>query len=197
MTRMLLGIIAGVALASSNLACQSFSSMDVTSAWSDKAPVCRPTEVGAIWQDGVDVQLDANHGGQPIAGFAGRIFFTQARDGQSGQTVLVNNPVKVMLFDDRPQQQPGPPQPLETWTILPEHLQLLIKKDLTGWGYSIWLPWNTYHPSIQNVRLTVEYTDSDGNRLLSEPAPIQVRDANKGGMPKLKVETFKKNTWEK
>ena len=186
MTRMLLGMIAGIALISTQLGCQSLSSTNFSSLWEEAAPTGKPTEIGAIWQDGVDVQLDANHGGMPIPGFAGRIFFMQAIKGQPAQTVLINGPMQIMLFDDRPVQ--GPPVPLETWTILPEHLPLLVKKDMTGWGYSIWLPWNTYNPSIRSVRMTVQYTDHDGTKLLGEPSVIQIRDNRNGGMPKPKLE---------
>lgn len=183
MTRMLLGLAAGIALLAINTGCQT---MSFTAPWTESAPIGNPNEVVAIWQDGVDVQLDANHGGMPIPGFAGRIVFMQSSNGQAGQSVLVTGPLKVLLYDDRPTQ--GPPVPLETWTILPEHLSLLVKKDMMGWGYSIWLPWNTYRKDIQNVKMTVEYTDSTGNILHSVPGMIQIRDANRGGMPKPQLE---------
>ncbi len=112
MTRMLLGLAAGLALLTSHAGCQS---MSFTAPWEVTTPIGNPTEVVAIWQDGVDVQLDANHGGMPVPGFAGRIVFMQSINGQQGQTILVNKPLTIMLFDDRPTQ--GPPVPLETWTI--------------------------------------------------------------------------------
>lgn len=179
MTRMLMGLAVGLMLFSGSVGCQS---MNFSAPWAESAPIGCPNEVVAIWQDGVDVQLDANHGGMPIPGFAGRIVFMQSNNGQSGQSVLVNGPVKILLYDDRPVQ--GPPEPLETWTILPEHLSLLVKKDMMGWGYSIWLPWNTYRKDIQNVKMMVEYVDSTGNKLLSVPGAIQIRDSNRGGMQK-------------
>lgn len=195
MTRMLSGIVAGLILLSSNLACQTLPSMDVTALWAEKPPVGKPTEIGAIWQDGVDVQLDGQNGGQPTAGFAGRIFFTQARDGQPGQTVLGNGSLQIQLFDDRPTQ--GPAAPLETWTILSEHQGPLVKKDLVGWGYSVWLPWNTFSRDIRTVRMIVLYTDKDGSSLRSEPMLIKIQDASQAGMHKPKVETqqFQKKTW--
>ena len=195
MTRMLLGMIAGALLLTPNLGCQSLTSTSFSSLWEESGPVGKPTEIGAIWQDGVDVQLDAQHGGMPIAGFAGRIFFMQSNKGQPAQTVLINSPLQIMLFDDKPVQ--GPPVPLETWTIKPEHLQLLVKKDMTGWGYSVWLPWNTYNPSIRSVTMTVQYTNPDGTKLQGEPTVIQIRDTNKKGTPRpeLKTEQFQNKTW--
>jgi len=179
---MLLGLVVGSLVSLTGLGCQSFSSFSYSSMFEETGPYGKPTEIGAIWQDGVDVQLDKQHGGLTIAGFAGRIFFMQARPGMPAQTVLINSPMKIMLFDDR--QTQGPPVPLETWTILPEHLPLLVKKDVTGWGYSVWLPWNTFDRSIRSVRMTVEYTDHDGSVLQGEPSLIQIHDANKGGLPK-------------
>lgn len=200
MTRML-WILSIAALLSTSLGCQTLDSWDLFSPTTDKtAPIGKPTEVGAIWQDGVDVQLDRNNGGLPIPGFAGRVFFMQAIPGKpgQGQTVLVDGSLLVMLYDDRPMQN-GQPTQLETWTIKPEHLPMLIKKDLTGWGYSLWLPWHTYRPDIKNVRLVVQYLPKDGSQpLLGDPSPLRIRDAHPAGMerPQLSVEKAAKKTWQ-
>lgn len=198
MTRMLMGwMVAGLCLCTC-LGCQTLSSTDFTSLWEDKGTIGKPTEVGAIWQDGVDVQLDAQRGGMPIPGFAGRIFFMQTKTGKFGNSVLVNGTLQVLLYDDRPQQNPAQPVPLETWTILPEHLEALVKKDITGWGYSIWLPWNTFDRSVQTVTMTVKYTGRDGTKLTGEPIQIHIRDANRGGMPRptLDVKQVPVKTWQ-
>ena len=198
MTRTLMGYLTGLMLCFAGMGCQSLSSTSFTSIFEDKAPTGKPTEVGAIWQDGIDVQLDAQHGGLPVRGFAGRVFFMQARQGQASQTVLIDGTLQVLLYDDRPVQGQGPPIPLETWTILPEHLSMLVKKDMTGWGYSLWLPWNTYHPSIQSVRMSVQYTGRDGTKLIGEPIMIQINDSHRGGLPKpkLDVQQIPKKTWQ-
>jgi hypothetical protein len=193
---MLSGLAIGALLLSGNLACQSFPSMDVTAMWSEKGPVGKPTEVAALWQEGVDVQLDGQNGGRPIAGFAGRIFFTQVREGQPAQTVLINGDLQIQLFDDRPSTG-GPATPLETWTIKPEHQSPLVKKDITGWGYSVWLPWNTFSRDIRNVRMIVQYVDKDGSVIRSEPSAIKIQDAHQGGIerPKLETRQFQQKTW--
>lgn len=190
MTRML-WLLAGLILLA-NAGCQTLA--DFTTPGDEKPSTGKPNEIGAIWQEGVDIQYDPNQGGNPVPGFAGRVFFMR-KSGKFSETVLVNNPVVISLYDDRPYN--GPPQPLETWTILPEHLPLLVKKDMTGWGYSIWLPWHTYYPGLQNVRMIVEYQDKNGGKLHSDPSPINIQN-NNGGLPKpqLKVEKNSKNTWQ-
>src|SRR5262245_11517674 len=114
MTRML-WILALSALLPTSLGCQGLQSWDLFSPTTETAPTGKPTEILAIWQDGVDVQLDRQNGGLPIPGFAGRVALMQERKGQPAQTVLVDGTLLVSLYDDRPSQ--GPPQPLETWTI--------------------------------------------------------------------------------
>lgn len=182
MTRML-RVLAGIALLSTtSVGCQTLNNTSFSSLWAETGPVGKPNEINAIWQEGVDVQLDPNHGGMPIPGFAGRVFFTKDRPGKPGQTVLVDGTILVQLFEDKPFQ--GPPVPLETWTILPEHLSMLVKKDMTGWGYSIWLPWNTFNLNIRTVKMTVQYIAKDGTKLQGSPMAISIQDSRRGGLPK-------------
>lgn len=192
MTRTLRGLMV-IGILAISLGCQGLNTTEFTALWNDKAPG-KPNEIGAIWQEGVDIQLDPNHGGMPVPGFAGRVFFMQTNAGK-GPAVLVDGTLLIQLFEDKPYQ--GMPTPLETWTILPEHLPMLVKKDLTGWGYSLWLPWHTFNPNIRRVKMTVQYQGKDGTRLTSEPMQIQIQDARRGGLPKpeVKVEHVPKKTW--
>jgi len=177
--------------------CQSLSDTDFTS-WmglDEKAPTGKPQELVAIWQEGVDVQLDPNHGGVPVPGFSGRVVFHQLQNGKPGRSVAVNGTLLISFFEDKPFQ--GPPQPMETWTILPEHLPMLMKKDLSGWGYALWLPWNSFNPNVRGGRLIVQYTSKDGEVLRSDPVQIQIVDHNRGGLPKpqLTIQEQSKKTW--
>lgn len=175
--------------------CQSMSDFNFNPWAEEKAPLAKPHEVVAIWQEGVDVQLDPNNGGVPVPGFSGRVIFHQLQSGKAGRSVAVNGTLLVSFFEDKPSQ--GPAQPMETWTILPEHLPMLMRQDLSGYGYALWLPWHTYHPSVKSGRLIVQYTSREGEVMRSEPVQIQIVDHNRGGMakPQVNIEHKTKNTW--
>ncbi|MFO0813193.1 MAG: hypothetical protein U0796_08245 [Gemmatales bacterium] len=194
MTRMLWLLVITSCLLGSG--CQTLSETSFFGFGEEKAPTGKPTEVVAFWQEGVDVQLDPRQGGVPIPGFSGRVLFHHQKPGKPAETVAVTGTLLISLYDDRPHQ--GPAQPLETWKILPEHMPQLMRKDLSGWGYALWLPWNTYNPNMRSCRLTVEFTTADGNVLRSEPTPILIQDARRGGMPKpqLEMQQVKKQTWQ-
>jgi hypothetical protein len=175
--------------------CQSMSDFNFNPWAEEKAPLAKPQEVVAIWQEGVDVQLDPNNGGVPVPGFSGRVIFHQLQSGKAGRSVAVNGTLLVSFFEDKPSQ--GPAQPMETWTILPEHLPMLMRQDLSGWGYALWLPWHSYHPGVRSGRLIVQYTSREGEVMRSEPVQIQIVDHNRGGMakPQVNIEHKTKNTW--
>jgi hypothetical protein len=194
MTRML-GFLVSMLLVG-NLGCQSFSSFELPSFLEEKAPSGKPNEIAAMWQDGVDVQLDPNQGGLASPGFAGRVVFMEVRNGKPAETVAVDGTLIVKLYEDKPYQ--GPPTPMETWTILPEHMPGIMRRDLSGWGYVLWLPWSSYNRNLRSARLTVEFHPKDGSRpLQGEPTKIELQN-RRGGLPKptMEVKTLSKNTWQ-
>ncbi len=153
--------------------CQSLSSYEFSALWEEHAPVGKPDEVAALWLGGVDVKPDPLQGGAPVPGFAGRIILMRSKPGD---TVAVDGTIQVQCFLDHPGQSQA--QPLEQWTILPEHLPMLLKKDISGWGYSVWLPWNSYSPNIRAVRLIVQYQPKEGGLpLYSTPMRVTVQDS--------------------
>lgn len=197
MTRMLGNLVFLISL-TILAGCKTFSDTEFTSLWEEKkAPLGQPTELIAFWQDGVDVQLMAHQGGMPSPGFAGRVIFQQQKPGKPAETVAVNGTLIVRMFEDKPLQG-GQLQPLETWTILPEHLPMMMRKDLSGWGYSLWLPWNTYNNTLRNVRMTVEYQGNDGTRLVGTPMQIQIQDPSRmhQSKPELSTQQYQKKTWQ-
>jgi hypothetical protein len=130
-----------------------------------------------MWLDGVDVKPDSMQGGVLVPGFAGRIYFMRTRQGdEKGETVAVSGPIVIQAYLVQTQNQTVP---LEQWTIQPEHLPLLLKRDMGGWGYSVWLPWNTYSPEIRQVRLIVFYQEKgQAVPVRSEAMPIRIQDPN-------------------
>jgi len=161
--------------------CQAFGETSFPSLWDDSAPRGKPNHLGAIWKDGVDVQLDPHQAGREVPGFAGRLLFMRQKPNQTGDTVAIDGTVVIELYDATTPN--APPQPRETWTIQSEHLALLLSKDITGWGYAVWIPWNTYDPNLRTLKLITKFSPKDGGpTLVSEPNVIKVQD-RRGGLP--------------
>ena len=160
-----------------SIGCQSLSSFQFSALWDDHAPTGKPDQVGAIWMDGVDVKPDPMQNGIIVPGFAGRIYFMRTKPGgDQGETVAISSPVSIQAYLVQSNNQSVP---LEQWTIQPEHLPLLLKRDMAGWGYSVWLPWNSYSPEIKQIRLIVVYQDKDQSTpIRSEAMTIRIQDAN-------------------
>jgi hypothetical protein len=157
-----------------SIGCQSMSNFQFSTLWEDHAPVGKPDQVSAFWIDGVDVKPDPTQGGMLIPGFAGRVIFMRSK---SGDTVSVNSPITIQAYVNDPSQNRA--VPMEQWTIQPEHLPLLFKRDIAGWGYTVWLPWNSYSPEIKQVRLIVVYQEKDqAAPLYSEAMTIRIQGQN-------------------
>jgi hypothetical protein len=167
MSWMLLGM-----LALPGVGCQSLSSFQFSSLWEERPTLAKPDQVAAFWMGGVDVKPNPVNG-TPVPGFGGKILFLRTKPGD---TVAVDGTITFQLFEDK-QSQGQQPAPLEQWVIQPEHLPLLLNKDMSGWGYNVWLPWSSYAPTIQSVRMIVMYQDKSGTVLYGEPMTIPIQDS--------------------
>ncbi len=56
---------------------------------------------------------------------------------------------------------------LEQWNFTPDKMKQFFRKDMVGWGYTLILPWSTYHPNIKNVELVACYTPLNSEPLYS------------------------------
>lgn len=196
MTRMLWLLTCSTLLFNS-LGCQSIGDLEIFSLGEETAPYKKPMELVSFWADGVEVQLDPRQGGTPMPGFSGRVIFHHLHASKPAETVAVDGTLLIQLFEENSNMGSG--KPLETWTILPEHLPLLMKRDMSGWGYALWLPWTSCNPAIRSGKLIVKYTGKDGTVLQGAPMQIHMSDPNQGGglaKPRLDVQRFNKNTWQ-
>ena len=115
-----------------------------------------PCQIVTTWMNEVQYAPDVVHDGVPTPGLVGRVYlFGPAIDfPQVGDGGLV-----VDLYNDTA----GPAtQPLERWQIDPVTLQKFLKKDIVGWGYTLFLPWPTCRPDVTKVHLTVRYDPAGG-----------------------------------
>ena len=58
--------------------------------------------------------------------------------------------------------------------VCPTTLQRLVKKDMIGWGYTLFLPWGSYRPNLTKVHLALRYDPEKGPPLFAEPSSLIV-----------------------
>lgn len=124
-------------------------------------------QVVVQWNKNVHYEPDPVNGGVPTPGIVGRLYlfgptidFPQAGDGS----------LMIDLFIDS-DSKPGE-KPVERWCIDPDTLRRLLRKDMVGWGYTLFLPWTTYQRDVTNVHMTVRYDPKSGNPLYAPSSKV-------------------------
>jgi hypothetical protein len=113
---------------------------------------------------------DSVNGGAQLRGLAGRVFLIQ--DLATAHPITCDGELIVDLYDDRPTTAGGQPVRLERWVFSDPILKQLIRKDATGWGYTLFLPWvKTYRPDITLVHLQAAFTPKGSVVPLFENSP--------------------------
>jgi hypothetical protein len=131
----------------------------------DHPPTGPAYQVIATWNNQVIFAPDPVHNGNPAPGLAGRLYLFGPQvdfpmEGDGG--------VVVDLYDE----SSGKPVMLEEWRFDKDTLKRLLRKDIIGWGYTLFLPWGTYRPDIQTVRLRLHYDAPGAASLYAESAPL-------------------------
>jgi len=141
----------------------------------------RPTgaicQVAATWKNDVLFTPDPTHGGNPIPGLAGRLYLFGP---EMGTPLIGDGTLIVDLFDEaNPKKDDnGNPTPLEEWRIDKETLRRLERRDVVGWGYTLFLPWATYKPEITQVHLKVCYQPAKGMPYYAYSSPMTLGDGD-------------------
>ena len=132
-----------------------------------------PCQVVATWEPKVRFASDPTHGGNLTPGLAGRVYLFGPEIGtpMTGDGSLV-----VDLFDETDPGHPG--VLLEEWRLDPVTFQRLLRADIIGWGYTVFLPWGTYKPEINRVHLKVRYEPAKGTPLYAHSAPMTLAKEN-------------------
>jgi hypothetical protein len=102
------------------------------------------------WKHEVAFAPDPLHEGHPTPGIAGRLYLFGP---EIGYPELHEGTLIVDLYDEAPTADGGEPVLLEKWKFDKETLKQLQKRDIIGWGYTVFLPWSTYRPGSMPVRL--------------------------------------------
>ena len=125
----------------------------------------------ATWNHEVVVTPDPAHNGAPTPGIAGRIYlFAQ----EVGIPLIGDGTVTVDLYDDSPKAAGKPPVLIEEWRLDKDTLHRLARKDVVGWGYTVFLPWGTYKPDTTQVHMTVCYKPAKGTPLYASASPLNL-----------------------
>ncbi len=117
---------------------------------------------------------DPTRGGALMPGMLGRLYIFSTDEGVP---IAPPGELLVDLFDNSPAANGGQPKLLEVWHIDAASFAKFRKRDIIGEGYSLFLPWSTYHIDIKQVNMVVRFTGADGRVLLSPPEGLAIDHA--------------------
>ena len=133
------------------------------------------SQVHAAWEGRLMETRDVLHNGAPLIGLVGRMYLFGP---EVGHTLIGDGAAEVELSDLGQIDPQGKPKLLEVWKIDKANLKRMLKKDMIGWGYTLFLPWSTYKPDINKVQLQVRYVPDTGWPLFAPPAVVALRSYN-------------------
>jgi hypothetical protein len=158
----------------------------------DPMPHGEVRQTVATWNHQVVFAADPVHGGVESPGLVGRLYLF----GQEVSfPVIDDGSVIVDLYDDSQSEEKSAAEvangsqqlPLEEWRFDPITLKKLAKKDMIGWGYTLFLPWGTYKPDIHQVHLKVRYLTAKGIPFFAESGPLSLQMTMAGSHHQVKV----------
>jgi hypothetical protein len=131
-------------------------------------------QVVATWNHQVVFAADPTHGGAPTPGLAGRLYLFGS---EISYPLIEEGSLVVDLYDDTKSAANSPPLPLEEWRLDPDTLKRLVKKDMIGYGYTLFLPWGTYKPDINQIHLKARFVAAKGASFYADSGPVSLDKA--------------------
>jgi hypothetical protein len=147
----------------------------VKSLLAPQVPPATAHHIWTTWQPKVVPLVSPN--GTTMPGLAGRLYLF---DEQDPHPLTEDGSVVVDLFDDTPAATGGQPKLLEKWVLDKDTLKKLLRRDMIGQGYTLFLPWGTFKSEISQIHLMVAYTPPKGNPLYSPSTPITLNKGSAG-----------------
>jgi hypothetical protein len=170
-------------LGSLSAGCETMNSLTT----SFDGPVGGPyTHVVTYWNPEIIHTPDPTHGGMDVPGIAGRVYFVDDTP-KLGARFSVDNPnevefrpsgegaIVVDLYDPNRPEKDGA-APLGQWRYDSVTLQRLLRKDVIGWGYTIFLPWPDYKPEFTRIQLRLRFEPAKGGMAMyanSQPMTLE------------------------
>ena len=131
-------------------------------------------QVTACWQPNVMYTADTQHNGSQMPGIAGRVYLFGP---EIGHPIVGEGSLIVGLYDATGPERSQAPAELEEWKIDPATLKRLVKQDVMGMGYTLFLPWNSFKPDIKHVVMKIRY-DQPGKTSLFSESELTLDSAN-------------------
>jgi hypothetical protein len=143
-------------------------------------PTGAPHQVVVTWDNHVILAADPVNGGEKKPGIAGRLYLFGPR---IDFPMACEGSVIVDLYDEGNVGPDGAPRMLEEWRIDPVTMKKLLRQDMIGWGYTLYLPWGTYRPDITQIRLKLRFDPVKGSSLFAENSPMVIHHDLPPGPP--------------
>jgi hypothetical protein len=128
----------------------------------EQTPAVRPVKLVAVWKDAT---LTGSANAQAIRGFAGRVYFFDAKE----QPIKVNGEFVVYAFDDSVEAE-SKEAPNKKFVITAENLAQKHSTSEIGSSYSIWLPWDAVGGERKSISLVPMLRSTEGWVLRGEAA---------------------------
>lgn len=106
---------------------------------------------------------DPTRGGAEVIGLLGRLFIL---DKEGTHMIETTGVLKVDLYDHTHAAGDTPPVMLEHWIFDPETLKKLGRKDMFGYGFSLFLPWSTHRKDISKIYMVLRFEPEGGGEPL-------------------------------
>ncbi|MCC6418980.1 MAG: hypothetical protein IT429_12165, partial [Gemmataceae bacterium] len=165
-----LGLVCGL-----SAGCTTFGSL------CDEPPPVGPVCRAAVWlQSGINTTHDPANGGAALRGLAGRLYLF---DSENPRPLAGDGSLIIDLYDDRPLTSGGQPKPLERWQYDKEVLTQLLRKDVVGWGYTLFMPWvNSYRPDINQIHVRICFVPRNGVPIYADSSTVTLMPADTQGV---------------
>jgi hypothetical protein len=155
----------------------STSLSSITSMVMPGAPAPNATEIACMWQNRISHLPDPTKNGTMSPGLTGKMFLF----GAGANNVPANGKLTVDLLDESQGKTGSAAKLLERWVFDKDTLKKLASVDeMFGKCYMLFLPWPTYKPEINQVRLMVKYEPVQGETLFVAAESLTI-DATNGG----------------
>ena len=122
-------------------------------------PTTTSARAAATFSPKVVMAPDPTRGGAQVIGLLGRLFILDPSGSYMIETAGV---LKVDLYNHTHAVGDTPPVMLEHWLFDPETLKKLGRKDMFGYGFSLFLPWSTHRKDISKIYMVLRFEPEGG-----------------------------------
>jgi hypothetical protein len=123
----------------------------------------------AGWKPAIAFAPDPLHGGEPVPGLVARVWVFGPDEGvpldPDGELI-------AGVWDMSARNAEGEPKLLELWCIDRETAKKFVRRDSIGNGYSLFLPWGSYHVDLKQVSVILRYNSAGGRSIASAPQTL-------------------------